>query len=632
MLGIILVNDNELSDEFASSLLLNNNHHNTNTNHTHVNISGKNEVNYTSNSTNNEKKKEEEKKEINFGNADNINETQDRNGNDKDTEYNPNGGGDESHESQNNEKATEITLDENGQKEIITHSLSHSSSSHSSPTSTSHSSPLDSSGNDPQNIQQQESISYSNSKSQDSLEIPGVETPPPKRPRQEPPPPFVPRYEQIQIRPHLENPPITRLYIDGMNYGGRFFKGRDHWNVIFAIEEIKSFVESAKKSGVELKVFIDADMLTKEAKKKWKTRREREVRKSERRSPQGMNAILGDAFMENGVSVLYSWEADNDDTLAAYAQKEGAGILSEDQDFFRYVGKTYRVFCAYSIDADDSMITLTEVFKRRRVSRRPIAEILPKAPSTIPRFTGNLYQRGTPTPLIKEMGNCHIKIRPLRQAYYARLNKTVPIKEVFPYWNHEIDDVDWTDDDVHPDSTYDHLLNSPLQAVEQFFPEEFKRQKNPPEGICKLEWGNHVYAAYATAFEICSMATGESLLNMLRPIAENWKMVYHYTCKICQKESGCGEGEIDYYEKKGHSLPKTCPECRAKRFYDQRRAQLAKEREEKEQAEKEEKEKAKMDKEKEKIKENENKKDQKEEPEQNDEDNVDEDDDEEEED
>ncbi len=50
---------------------------------------------------------------------------------------------------------------------------------------------------------------------------------------------------------------------------------------------------------------------------------------------QGMNVLMAEVFVRSGVEVRFSYEADNDDTLAAHAQLDGAEILSSDSDFFR---------------------------------------------------------------------------------------------------------------------------------------------------------------------------------------------------------------------------------------------------------------------------------------------------------
>ena len=50
---------------------------------------------------------------------------------------------------------------------------------------------------------------------------------------------------------------------------------------------------------------------------------------------QGMSPMIGEGFSRCGAEVRFSLEADNDDTLAAHAELDGAAILSSDQDFFR---------------------------------------------------------------------------------------------------------------------------------------------------------------------------------------------------------------------------------------------------------------------------------------------------------
>ncbi len=53
---------------------------------------------------------------------------------------------------------------------------------------------------------------------------------------------------------------------------------------------------------------------------KWKKRRAEQVRKCELNVPPGLSVIFGDMFRGIGIKVYYS-EVDNDDTIAAYAQK-----------------------------------------------------------------------------------------------------------------------------------------------------------------------------------------------------------------------------------------------------------------------------------------------------------------------
>jgi len=65
----------------------------------------------------------------------------------------------------------------------------------------------------------------------------------------------------------------------------------------------------------------------------------------------GVQYILGTMFQEVGVRVHYS-QIDNDDTLASYAQKHGASILSGDRDFFRYREMSYTVYSGFEVKGE----------------------------------------------------------------------------------------------------------------------------------------------------------------------------------------------------------------------------------------------------------------------------------------
>ena len=58
--------------------------------------------------------------------------------------------------------------------------------------------------------------------------------------------------------------------------------------------------------------------------------------------------LLGEMFQKAEVRVHYS-EIDNDDTIAAYAHANGAALLSEDKDFFRYRDHKYQVFSSFEV-------------------------------------------------------------------------------------------------------------------------------------------------------------------------------------------------------------------------------------------------------------------------------------------
>jgi hypothetical protein len=140
------------------------------------------------------------------------------------------------------------------------------------------------------------------------------------------------------------------LYMDAMNFAREFFCHADHAaSILGAHKKISSFCMAAEKSGWTVVAFIDMACVSEEAMTKWKQRREREIRMMERRMPQGMSLMMGDAFHACGVEVRFSAEADCDDTIASHAQLDGAQVLSQDSDFFRYKGASYTVFQGFTI-------------------------------------------------------------------------------------------------------------------------------------------------------------------------------------------------------------------------------------------------------------------------------------------
>jgi predicted nuclease of predicted toxin-antitoxin system len=53
-------------------------------------------------------------------------------------------------------------------------------------------------------------------------------------------------------------------------------------------------------------------------------------------------------FKACDIKVHYS-EVDNDDTIASYAQKNGACVISGDKDYYRYLGGTFKIYSDYEI-------------------------------------------------------------------------------------------------------------------------------------------------------------------------------------------------------------------------------------------------------------------------------------------
>ena len=87
----------------------------------------------------------------------------------------------------------------------------------------------------------------------------------------------------------------VKLYMDVLNFATDFFPIGFPWSVTRAYSKIKSFV-AAKNSNIELKCFIDDTAPSDESKKKYRTRREREVRNGIKAIPQGLGKCIHPKF------------------------------------------------------------------------------------------------------------------------------------------------------------------------------------------------------------------------------------------------------------------------------------------------------------------------------------------------
>ena len=364
------------------------------------------------------------------------------------------------------------------------------------------------------------------------------------------------------------------LYMDALNFGHKFFEKKgNHWKVLEAVEKIKEFIITAWASGWKIRVFIDAATQSDEAIEKWQKRREAEVMNEIRDVSQGMNTLLGDAFQENDVEVFYSKEADNDDTLAAFAHRDNAAILSGDRDFFRYTGLRCPIFGDFEVK--DNHLHLIELQPNYKTATP--REIISPIPQTITKdlalveLSQNIYRRGAPSPLVRRLGNPHLNARSLRAALYSRKGVIGAIKEIFPVWG--TDKTVWSEEDVGPDSMLDHLLDNPKEALEFLFP---KSSLIKPAEVSGLDWQNHLYALHAIVYEICALGSKDekSLLEVLRPAIVEFTMnnelekaiveapAYEAPCKFCKITIKLTREELKFYKEKGFSMPKQCKACK----------------------------------------------------------------------
>jgi hypothetical protein len=328
------------------------------------------------------------------------------------------------------------------------------------------------------------------------------------------------------------------LYVDALNFLGKFQMTRPQFNIHRSIRSVKAFVDSARKSGWSVHVFIDANIQTDEARNKWKKRRESEVRSGKRRVPQGCQTLLADMFKRCNVPVYFSDEMDNDDTLAFHAEADNATVLSGDHDFFRYIGSTFELYRDFEVRPPYlSLIPFSA--NHRTIPLKMMRPLMPppRTTSTGSQFTRFLthYVRGSPSPLTRILGNVHIIVRPLRQALYARLGIETPVIEEFPIWNPSTEQVVWVSDLVMPVSanedpiSHTMLMKPPNLAIAHLFPEVVvKKTQNrytkddendentpifvtPSNSTTKIrvsvnDWYRHVFCVQVIVCELCIAA------------------------------------------------------------------------------------------------------------------------------
>ena len=186
----------------------------------------------------------------------------------------------------------------------------------------------------------------------------------------------------LKIKPKL-------LYIDGLNYATRIFPRGRKWSCKAAFGFVRGWVTAARASSCEPKVFLDDANLSYEAKAKWKRRIEKDIRRTDRNVPQGTGSLIGDMFRAVGVDVVYSREADNDDTIVFHAHADGAAILSSDKDMFRYDSNCV-VYSAFHIEPRNKGLTLIrhprQSEDKRYSSFRPLA-----APPAVSSYNAHLH-------------------------------------------------------------------------------------------------------------------------------------------------------------------------------------------------------------------------------------------------
>lgn len=319
------------------------------------------------------------------------------------------------------------------------------------------------------------------------------------------------------------------LHVDVLNM--KFFpfalKMDHHKCLDIAFNSVKQFVCAARESGYEIIGFIDAGKQTEETIKKWRQRREQEARSGRRGVPQGASILLGDMFRRLGVTVHYSM-VDNDDTLAAYAARNGGLVLSADRDFFRYTGCEDPLTVYETFEIVNGKLKLTphsNPVSKPGVSSRNVFDYTPETRSYEPTFeriaVDNKYIRGVPSPLLKFLPNPHYTAQKLRQALYARMQRDgecLCVLESYPEWLNN--DVSWRLEHVKADCSLDDLLDDPTNALNTIFGHEQK-----PTGCSWLQWQQHQFSQKMVVFDICVAAQRVSNLTCENKENKTWTLL-----------------------------------------------------------------------------------------------------------
>ena len=405
-----------------------------------------------------------------------------------------------------------------------------------------------------------------------------------------------------------------RIYVDAFNFGTRWFKINhgSHFNSLKVLKKnVKRFSESFKNSGHELVICLDGTRASKEAVRKHQKRIEQGIRRGEAtKVPECFGQLIADAFVAAGVKdVRFSQSVDNDDLMAYLAQKDGAAILSRDQDFFRYKGRSYDIYSDWDKtkagkvslqravmnekkfakenttvgetvdDSDKESINDSDSDKKARKSRIKLRDFIdhdqakwrPQLGLFIDLEIGNYFRCGAVTPLIKTHVNPMLTTRPLRQALYARLGKD-RVLEIIPSWDADQGVVAWSDDYVPADDKYKHWLEAdPAETLAHFFPSlPSSLSSDLPDDISDQDLANHIYGIYVSVYSVYARVSGIPLLKLLESVAPKFgeSLAYSFNCSLCSKKSGLTKADVEFYKKKGFSMPRKCQECRdlRKRF------------------------------------------------------------------
>ena len=152
---------------------------------------------------------------------------------------------------------------------------------------------------------------------------------------------------------------------------------------------------------------------------------------------------------------------DNDDTLASFAWRDRASVLSRDNDFWRYIPKLNKIYSHFTIRSKNKIILIKSEPKiLPQYMIRKIITPVPKTKSDSAAYNNvdedNFKTIGSPSALTKHLGNPNL--HELRAAVYYQMGKREAINELFLSWNEDKGKAQWIQSSTKPDNKYASML------------------------------------------------------------------------------------------------------------------------------------------------------------------------------
>ena len=130
--------------------------------------------------------------------------------------------------------------------------------------------------------------------------------------------------------------------------------------------------------------------------------------------------------------------------------------------------------------------------------------------------------------------------------------------------------------DISPDGSKDRLLDDPHKAFTDVFPQSHPLLQRPTS-CPDSSWNNHILALHAVVYELCSLASGASFLDLMleaaqeilpRTVAEAddepAAPAHSFACLGCRILVEMNSKEVAWFIGKQFALPKRCKACRSR--------------------------------------------------------------------